>query len=269
MTNTINFNDGLSVHPRLWIMSSPSNGVTKSTRLLSPVISSSSSIAQNGQLSIISQFIDNSNNYSYVFSNAGNFYRQVWDSENQVWTDSEGNAGEFDYYLLNTTTTANKVLASPNGSTGKPDFRSLVTNDLPLVTYAKGGTGVAASSAYEASRALYGARTKGDTITMNNHVANGYLTNAKKSAYVILSFPYMFYGSPTVSLSGTFTARQNDNYLFGSTATTPRNLSNVTVSTAIAAAGWIRVAITGSEQSAAINNNPICFYFNTLTVTLS
>jgi hypothetical protein len=126
---------------------------------------------------------------------------------------------------------------TPNGAMGKASFRSLVNADLPVVTYAKGGTGVAAENAYQAGRALYGARTKGDTLDMNAHVTNGFLTNSKKTAYVLITFPVMFYGSPTVSLSGTFTARQNDLYLFGSTSTTPRNLSNVTVSTAISANG--------------------------------
>ena len=250
-------------------MSSPSNGVTKTIKLNSTTISSSPSIAQNGQLSIFSLFTDYSNNYLWSFSNAGDFFRKMWDSENQVWIDSEGNTDGFDYYVLRTTTTANKVLAAPDGSNGKPSFRSLVAADLPVVPYAKGGTSTEASDAQTAAHALWGSRTKGDTFTINNHVSNGYLTNAKKSAYVLLTFPYRFYGSPTVSLSGTFTARQNDNYLFGSTATTPRNLTNVTVSTTISANGWIRVAITGSAQTAAINNNPICFYFNTLTVTLS
>jgi hypothetical protein len=36
--------------------------------------------------------------------------------------------------------TTNKVLASPNGSTGAPTFRALVSADLPTIPIAKGGT---------------------------------------------------------------------------------------------------------------------------------
>jgi hypothetical protein len=35
---------------------------------------------------------------------------------------------------------ANRVLASPNGSTGSPSYRALVNDDLPTVSIAKGGT---------------------------------------------------------------------------------------------------------------------------------
>jgi hypothetical protein len=41
--------------------------------------------------------------------------------------------------------TTNKVLASPDGSTGVPTFRALSNNDLPLVSIAKGGTNSAAA----------------------------------------------------------------------------------------------------------------------------
>lgn len=40
---------------------------------------------------------------------------------------------------------ANRVLASPNGSTGAASFRALAAADLPTVTRAKGGTGVTAT----------------------------------------------------------------------------------------------------------------------------
>jgi hypothetical protein len=36
--------------------------------------------------------------------------------------------------------TANRVLASPNGSSGSPSYRALVNDDLPTVSVAKGGT---------------------------------------------------------------------------------------------------------------------------------
>jgi hypothetical protein len=46
--------------------------------------------------------------------------------------------------------TTNKVFASPNGSTGTPSFRSLVSADLPTVAVAQGGTGATSFSANQA-----------------------------------------------------------------------------------------------------------------------
>jgi hypothetical protein len=45
------------------------------------------------------------------------------------------------------TAAQNRVLATPDGSSGAPSFRALVAADLPTVTVAKGGTGVATASA--------------------------------------------------------------------------------------------------------------------------
>lgn len=42
--------------------------------------------------------------------------------------------------------TGNKILASPDSAAGVPTFRSLVANDLPVVTVAKGGTNSSAAS---------------------------------------------------------------------------------------------------------------------------
>jgi hypothetical protein len=36
--------------------------------------------------------------------------------------------------------------------------------------------------------------------------------------------------------------------------------------TAISGNGWMRMSFSGVAQSAAINNHPIVFYFDTLTV---
>jgi hypothetical protein len=46
--------------------------------------------------------------------------------------------------------TTNKVFASPNGSTGTPSFRSLVSADLPTVAVAQGGTGATSFTANQA-----------------------------------------------------------------------------------------------------------------------
>lgn len=55
------------------------------------------------------------------------------------------------------TAAQNRVLATPDGSTGAPSFRALVAADLPTVTVAKGGTGVATASA----NAIFGGPTSG------------------------------------------------------------------------------------------------------------
>lgn len=73
--------------------------------------------------------------------------------------------------------TANKVLASPNGSTGAAAFRALVAADLPTVTVAKGGTG--ATSVAAAQKALLGwnqiVQTTGTTAaTFDNLSTAGY-----------------------------------------------------------------------------------------------
>lgn len=154
------------------------------------------------------------------------------------------------------------VLVNVPGAFSADNIQYL-TNPLSI---ADGGTG--ATSANAAARALGMAKTAGDSVTLSGYVANGYLTNAKKSAYVLIQLPYRIYGvtSGNCTYSGTFTARQNGLYLFGSTSTTPRNLSAVTTSIVVSTNGWIRIAITGSEQTNAINNNPISIYFDSLTI---
>lgn len=62
-------------------------------------------------------------------------------------TDGGATYGTVFYNALYAGRAANKVLASPNGSTGAASFRALVAADLPTVTRAKGGTGVTAKQA--------------------------------------------------------------------------------------------------------------------------
>ena len=231
---------------------------------------------QCGQFACITHDANGNNAYQWYFSNYGNLARKKWDSTNQVWTDNDGTANIADYYLLNTTQSANKIFASPNGSSGKPSFRSLVANDLPTITYAKGGTNVAATSVNQAARNVYGARTAGDSAAMTGYIANGYLTSSKTTAIVLINFPYRLYNitSAATTFTGTFIARQNNNYLFGSTADTPRSLNRtdgkpeVTIS-AISGNGWMRMSFVGPEQAAAINNHPITIYFNSLTINFA
>ena len=54
------------------------------------------------------------------------------------------NSGSLTATLANQTT--NPVFASPNGLTGTPTFRSLVNADLPIVSVAKGGTGLSTTT---------------------------------------------------------------------------------------------------------------------------
>ena len=66
-------------------------------------------------------------------------------------------------WLVNTSRTANTVLAAPNGSAGGASFRALVAADLPTVTVAKGGTG--ATTAAAALTNLGAVAKTGDTMT--------------------------------------------------------------------------------------------------------
>ena len=171
---------------------------------------------------------------------------------------------------INASQIANTVLAAPNGSAGSPEFRQLVAADLPTVPISSGGTGQ--TSANAAARALGLAKTKGDSFTLNYVNAVGFLTNSRKQAVVTVYFPYLIYGitsGNSCTLTGTFTARQNNGYCFGSTSTTPANLTSVTVSITRIQSGALTFSITGGEQTAAINNDPIALYFTSLTVTLT
>ena len=231
---------------------------------------------QCGNFACITYDANGNNAYQWYFSNYGALGRRKWDSTNQVWTDDDGTANTADYYLLNTTQSANQVFASPNGSSGKPSFRALVAADLPTVTYAKGGTNVAATSVNQAARNVYGARTAGDSLTLSGYIANGYLTSSKTTAIVLINLPYRLYSvtAANCTFTGTFTARQNNNYLFGSTVDTPRSLNRtdgkpeVTI-TAASGNGWLRMSFVGPEQTAAINNHPISIYFDSLTLNFA
>ena len=108
----------------------------------------------------------------------------------------------------------------------------------------------------------------GDSLNMNGFISTGFLTNAKKTCYLVVPFPRTLSSTVTsATISGTITVRQNNLYLFGSTSTTPRNLSALTLSVTPHANGFISISITGSEQTNAINNQPTAVHFNTLTIT--
>jgi hypothetical protein len=61
---------------------------------------------------------------------------------------------------------ANRFFASPNGSAGQPTFRSLVANDLPTVTIAKGGLGLTTVATNNQVIASNGTSYEGRTISV-------------------------------------------------------------------------------------------------------
>ncbi len=156
-------------------------------------------------------------------------------------------------------------IARQTFDTGTESWSDTRTFALSPVAIANGGTG--ATSANAAAHALGVAKTAGDSITMSGIIVNGFLTNGKKSAYVAVPLPYRLYGVNSTTVSGTVTVRGSGLYLFGSTSDTPRSLSALSPAATAYAAGFVRIAWTGSEQAAATNNTPISVQFNTLTIT--
>jgi len=155
---------------------------------------------------------------------------------------------------------ANRIFASPNGSTGEASFRALVANDIPslqnlngTLSVAKGGTGQ--TSANAAARALGMAKTAGDTINMSGYVVTGYLTSSKTKMTLTVATPFRFYGFTGATATATATIRQNNLYLFGSTSSASATLSNLEVTAK--ANGFFTISYTGSTQTNAINNDPV------------
>lgn len=141
------------------------------------------------------------------------------------------------------------------------------TGALPI---ANGGTGQ--TSANAAARALGLAKTKGDSFTVYNINAVGFLSNARKTASVTVYFPYLVYGTTNATsctLTGSFYARQNNGYCFGTTASATASLSSFTVAINRVQSGYVTFNVTGGEQTLAINNDPISLYFSSLTIKLT
>lgn len=136
------------------------------------------------------------------------------------------------------------------------------------VPIASGGTGQATANA--AARALGMAKTAGDSWTMNNYRTDGWINDAKTEAHCTIKTPFRFYGQAGATLSGTYTVRQNGNYLFGSTSSTPYSLSGHYSGVAANASGFVNVTIrTGSVQNAAVADETCAVVFNSLTITLT
>lgn len=113
------------------------------------------------------------------------------------------------------------------------------------------------------------AKTAGDSWTMHGYRATGYVTNGRTEFACTIATPYRFFGATGVTLSGTYTVRQNGGYHFGSTSSTPASLTG-RYSATVDESGYISVNIsTGAEQTGMVNNDPASVIFNSLTIALT
>lgn len=153
------------------------------------------------------------------------------------------------------------------------------TRELPTVMARSGyltledsSTGyLEAATTERVAHAMMQAKTAGDTITMDNVMAIGYLNAAKTYANLCIPLPYSFYGVTSATLSGTYKIRQyNGVFLFGSTASSAQSLSGRVSSVAVKDEGYILANVgTGSAQgSSATAQGLVMCQFNTLTITL-
>lgn len=153
----------------------------------------------------------------------------------------------------------------------KLPYRTWEVDDIEdILTVLIDGYGQGASAdENRMARALGLAKTASDAITITNLTCNGFLTTGRTQARISIVTPYRFYGQTSVALSGTYYARQNNSYLFGSTANAAASIANRYTATAYDD-GHIDVIIsTGSEQTSAVNNETISFFFPSITITLS
>ena len=112
--------------------------------------------------------------------------------------------------------------------------------------------------------------TAGDSVNLNNYVADGYLTNSRKDCEVCITFPRSLNGVTSASVTGTAIVRQNNAYLFGSTDSTGVDLSGFTRTVTVNSNGFIRFRFSSStSQTSGVNNSPISVLFQTLTITFS
>ena len=86
--------------------------------------------------------------YVYLYLDYNGTNRTQWRFQKSTGTIAyrqyaSGEWGSFTapFYRADSSRTANRVLAAPNGSNGAATFRSLVNDDLPTVNVAHGGTG--------------------------------------------------------------------------------------------------------------------------------
>lgn len=218
--------------------------------------------------------------YSY-YTNGSNIGRKTSvitkPAELMMFSESSSNlsggVGTWAMGIIDVTPNGVSIEANSNGS-GKIDLLS--ANNMTLQSTAGqlklSGATYSITSPNLFARALGLAKTKGDSFTLYSCNAVGYLSNARKSVTVTVYFPYLVYGTTSntsCTLAGSFYARQNNGYCFGSTASANVSLSSFTVAINRIQSGCVTFTITGVEQTSAINNDPISVYFSSLTVTLT
>ncbi len=117
------------------------------------------------------------------------------------------------------TAAQNRVLATPDGSTGAPSFRVLVAADLPTVTVAKGGTGAATAAA---NRVFAGPTTGADAAPSFRALVAADLPASALSA------SYLFVSPIDLGTGVTWSAIAGD-YVWGTAWTALKNTSLVNV----------------------------------------
>ena len=147
-----------------------------------------------------------------------------------------------DYIAPYGSTTANYVLAAPNGSAGTPTFRALVAADIPPVTNIAGGTTGAIN--YQSSANTTTFLTGNSTTTPQFVTSTGTgsaaqaptLTSSTGTGNVVLAT------SPSITTSIT-------------TGSTSFNLLNTTATTVNAFGAATAISIGASTGTTTVNNN--------------
>lgn len=138
------------------------------------------------------------------------------------------------------------------------------------VPVSRGGTGQ--TSANAAARELGLAKTAGDSWTMNNVMAVGFLNSTKLTVNLCIQTPFRFYDATGVTLTGTYKVRQyNGIYLMGSSESSAQSLSGRVKASSIDNSGFVLVNIgTGTAQGSTATANGACtVQFPSLTIKLT
>lgn len=119
--------------------------------------------------------------------------------------------------------------------------------------------------------ALKMVKTAGDSFSVSGLRAGGYITTNKTEFAFTIPTPFTFYDVTGVTLTGSYTIRQNGNYLFGSTASAGYAFQgHYSIVGINQGTGQIHVVIsTGATQTSATNNDTAAIVLNTCTITLT
>ena len=116
------------------------------------------------------------------------------------------------------------------------------------------------------------AKTAGDSWTMPNYIAVGFLNNAKTLVHTMIQTPYRLIDCAGASITGSYKMRDYDGtYIMGSTETADASLSGRVKGVSVDPNGFITVDIgTGSAQgSSTVANCAVTIQFGSLTITLT